>query len=115
MALRSSAAANWVDLLLGASRYTAPLGRLGKIRSAGITDLRFGNLVDEDWNQGDRFKRTRDLRVPVPLPQGVACYAIAATTGNRAGDLSDRLLGDASRHSRARWPPRESEARADVR
>jgi len=85
---------NWVDLLLGASRYTAPLGRLGKIRSAGITDLRFGNLVDEDWNQGDRFKRTRDLRVPVPLPQGVACYAIAATTGNRADDLSDRLLGD---------------------
>ncbi len=85
---------NWVDLLLGASRYSAPLARLGKIRSAGITDLRFGNLLDEDWNKRDRFKRTGDLRLPVPLPQGVACYAIAATTGKRAGDLSDRLIGD---------------------
>jgi pimeloyl-ACP methyl ester carboxylesterase len=85
---------NWIDVLLGASRYSAPLARLGKIRSAGITDLRFGNLLDEDWNKEDRFRRTRDVRVPVPLPQGVACYAIAATTGKKMGDLSDRLLGD---------------------
>jgi len=85
---------NWVELLLGASRYSAPLARLGKIRSAGITDLRFGNLLDEDWDKGDRFKRTGDLRVPMPLPQGVACYTIAASAGKRAGDLSDRLLGD---------------------
>jgi len=61
---------NWVDVLLGATRYSAPLARLGKIRSAGITDLRFGNLVDEDWNQRDRFARSRDRRVPVPLPDG---------------------------------------------
>jgi pimeloyl-ACP methyl ester carboxylesterase len=85
---------NWVDTLLGTSKYTAPLARLGKIRSAGITDLRFGDLVDEDWNTRDRFKRTGDLRAAVPLPQGVACYAIAATTGRTAGDLSDRLVGD---------------------
>jgi pimeloyl-ACP methyl ester carboxylesterase len=85
---------NWVDLLLGATRYSAPLARLGKIRSAGITDLRFGNLLDEDWSKGDRFKRRGDRRVPVPLPQGVACYAIAATAGQSAGSLSDRLLGD---------------------
>jgi len=85
---------NWVDILLGASAYTAPLARLGKIRSAGITDLRFGSLVDEDWSKRDRFKRTADLRVSVPLPRGVACYTIAATTGKATGDLSDRLLGD---------------------
>ena len=85
---------NWVDLLLGSNPYSAPLARLGKIRSAGVTDLRFGNLVDEDWNKRDRFKHSRDLRVPVPLPEGVACYAIAATTGKTAGDLSDRLIGD---------------------
>ena len=28
------------------------------------------------------------------LPEGVRCYAIAATTGIRRGDLSDTLLGD---------------------
>ena len=85
---------NWVDMLLGASAYSAPLARLGKIRSAGITDLRFGNLVDEDWNKRDRFERSGDRRVAVPLPEGVACYAIAATTGKTAGDLTDRLIGD---------------------
>jgi pimeloyl-ACP methyl ester carboxylesterase len=85
---------NWVDILLGASKYTAPLARIGKIRSAGITDLRFGNLVDEDWNERDRFARSGDRRVAVPLPEGVACFAIGATTGKTAGDLSGRLLGD---------------------
>jgi pimeloyl-ACP methyl ester carboxylesterase len=85
---------NWVDMLLGSSAYSAPLARLGKIRSAGITDLRLGNLVDEDWNKRDRFERSGDLRVAVPLPEGVACYAIAATTGKVAGDLSDRMIGD---------------------
>jgi pimeloyl-ACP methyl ester carboxylesterase len=85
---------NWVDVLLGVSKYSAPLARIGKIRSAGITDLRFGNLVDEDWKERDRFARSGDHRVGVPLPHGVACYTVAATTGRNAGDLSGRLLGD---------------------
>jgi pimeloyl-ACP methyl ester carboxylesterase len=85
---------NWVDILLSSTAYSAPLARLGKIRSAGITDLRFGNLVDEDWTKRDRFARSRDFRVPVPLPEGAACFAIAASTGRSAGDFTDRLLGD---------------------
>ncbi len=85
---------NGVDILLGVSPYVAPFARLGKIRSAGITDLRYGNLVDEDWEGRDRFARTGDVRRAVPLPEGVSCYAIAATTGKRVGDLHDRLIGD---------------------
>ena len=85
---------NWVDVLLGATNYSAPLARLGKIRSAGITDLRFGNLLDEDWVRRDRFARGGDRRKPVPLPEDIACYAIAASTGKKAGDLPDRLIGD---------------------
>ncbi len=85
---------NWVDMLLSSSAYSAPLARLGKIRSAGITDLRFGNLVDEDWKERDRFEPGADRRVAVPLPEGVACYVIAATIGKRAGHLSNRLIGD---------------------
>jgi pimeloyl-ACP methyl ester carboxylesterase len=85
---------HWVDVILGTSAYTAPFARLGKIRSAGVTDLRHGSLLDEDWEGRDRFADSRDLRQPVPLPDRVKCYAIAATTGKRAGDLSDRLLGD---------------------
>ncbi|MFL6292660.1 MAG: esterase/lipase family protein, partial [Thermoanaerobaculia bacterium] len=56
---------NRVDSALGISRYTAPLGRLGKIRSAGITDLRHGNLLDEDWEGQDRFEASEDPRRPV--------------------------------------------------
>jgi hypothetical protein len=85
---------HWVDVLLGISRYSAPMARLGKIRSAGITDLRFGNVLDEHWEGRDRFAHAPDLRTPVPLPAGVACYAIAATKGRDAagGCLGDGLV-----------------------
>jgi pimeloyl-ACP methyl ester carboxylesterase len=85
---------HWVDIILGVSPYTAPFARLGKIRSAGVTDLRYGNLLDEDWANRDRFAHARDHRTSVPLPDGVDCYAIAATTGDSAGDTKDRILGD---------------------
>ena len=85
---------NWVDFLLGATAYSAPLARLGKIRSAGITDLRFGNLLDDDWLGRDRFAPGDDRRAPVPLPEDVACFAIAGSSSKNAGDLSDRLIGD---------------------
>jgi hypothetical protein len=71
---------SWIDLLLGVSRYSAPLVALGRIRSAGVTDLRFGNVLDAHWRGRDRFAHGRDARTPLPLPGGVACYAIAATT-----------------------------------
>jgi hypothetical protein len=89
---------NWIDVLLPISSYTAPLARLGKIRSAGITDLRHGSLLDEDWEGQDRFERRGDQRQPVPLPAEVACFAMAATKGEKIGDLSDHLAGDGLVH-----------------
>jgi pimeloyl-ACP methyl ester carboxylesterase len=74
--------------------YTAPFSRLGRIRSAGITDLRHGNLLDEDWEGRDRFAHGEDCRRPIPLPEGMRCFTIAATKGRSAGDLRARLLGD---------------------
>ncbi len=85
---------NWVDVVIGRTPYAAAFGRLGKMRSAGVTDLRFGAVVDEDWRGRDRFAREPDPRRPVSLPEGVACYAIAATAAASPGDLKDRLLGD---------------------
>ncbi|HSD61111.1 MAG TPA: alpha/beta hydrolase [Burkholderiales bacterium] len=87
-------AGNWVDVLLGASPYSAPLARVGKVRSAGVTDLRYGNLLDEDWEGKDRFARAGDRRQPVPLPDGVACYAIAATEEAKRGRLAAVLPSD---------------------
>jgi hypothetical protein len=74
---------HWVDIFLGASPYTAPFSRLGKIRSAGVTDLRYGNLLDEDWVGRDRFARSRDHRVPVPLPR--ASPAMRSRDDRRGG------------------------------
>jgi pimeloyl-ACP methyl ester carboxylesterase len=87
-------AGNWIDILLGATPYAAPFARLGKLRSAGITDLRHGNLVDEDWVGRDRFARGADRRQHVPLPAAVRCFAVAASIGASSGDMKDRLLGD---------------------
>jgi len=85
---------NWVNIIMGMSPYTAPFARLGKIRSAGITDLRYGNMLDEDWEGRDRFEHSEDPRRPVPLPDGVQCYTIATTTRRKVGGLSGRFLGD---------------------
>ena len=87
-------AGNWVDIVLQQNPLTSPLARLGKIRSAGITDLRYGNLLDEDWEGRDRFAHSGDQRRPVPLPNDVRCYAVAATTGRETAGLRHGLPGD---------------------
>lgn len=70
---------NWVNVVLGAAPFTGPLARLPRIRSAGVTDLRHGNLLDADWEGRDRFGRGPDRRRPVPLPRGVRCLAVAGS------------------------------------
>jgi pimeloyl-ACP methyl ester carboxylesterase len=80
-----------IDRALGISRYVAPFRRLGRIRSAGITDLRFGNVLDEHWRGHDRFAHHGDPRRSLALPAGVACYAIAGTL---ATGTAERLPGD---------------------
>lgn len=85
---------NWIDIGLGALSYTAPFARLGKLRSAGITDLRHGALLDEDWIESDRFAHNHDVRRPLPLPAGVACYAVAAALDEEGIGWMSALLGD---------------------
>ena len=87
-------AGNLVDVALEVSPYSEALARLGKIRSAGTTDLRYGNLIDEDWMGRDRFAPGADPRQPIPLPAHVQCYAIAAMIAKEHSDLGARLVGD---------------------
>jgi pimeloyl-ACP methyl ester carboxylesterase len=82
---------NMVDVLLAVSEYSAPLARLGRIRSAGVTDLRYGNVVDEDWDDCTRFAKSDDMRRGLPLPPAVDCFAIAGTLTNAT---AAKLLGD---------------------
>jgi hypothetical protein len=87
-------AGNWVDTILAGTPYTQPFSALGKLRSAGITDLRYGHVLDEDWHGHDRFEPKPDARQCVPLPNGVACYTVAATTAAKRSTLANRLIGD---------------------
>ncbi len=81
------------DIIGGISPYIAPLSRLGRLRSAGIKDLRHGNLRDEDWC-GNRGEGGADTRLPVPLPAGVSCFAVAANRRSQARGRDPRHGGD---------------------
>lgn len=85
---------NWVTILLGAMPSTSAYAGLAKIRSSGITDLRHGSLLDEDWAQGDRFAHTTDLPGFVALPASVQCYAVGAVLNKDLDNLGATVLGD---------------------
>ena len=85
---------NGVDVALGSARWSRPFARVGQIRSPGVTDLRWGTIRDEDWDDGARFAHGPDLRTPTPLPPGVAVYTVAATTSDRPRPLHDQTVGD---------------------
>ena len=83
-------AGNWIDLILGAHSYTLPFARLVKVRSSGITDLRYGNVQESDWHTTERFEFSGDQRLPLPLPHTVRCFAIATS----ARESTNYPLGD---------------------
>lgn len=85
---------NHLQHAVGLIPFAGPLARLGMLRSAGVTDLRHGALLDQDWQGRDRFADHHDTRLALPLPAGVRCFAAAATLGAARGDLKDGLLGD---------------------
>jgi pimeloyl-ACP methyl ester carboxylesterase len=86
-------AGSHVDLVLELSPYLAPFARLGKSRSAGIKDLRHGNVLDEDWSHPGNTA-TRDHRHPLPLPAGVRCHALAASLQEAPVKSGKRPRGD---------------------
>jgi len=69
-----------LDFLMDLSPYSMPITRLSKARSAGIMDLRHGEITASARH--------------VPLPSGVKCYAAAAAHAAKRGLLSERLVGD---------------------
>jgi hypothetical protein len=83
----------WADYLVGVSPYSAPFARLGKARSAGIKDLRHGDIRDEDWQAPTRSV-PRGTRQVVALPAGIRSYAVAGSRQERQGATGARVRGD---------------------
>lgn len=72
---------HWFDIILGSMPYAAPFAKIAKVRSAGITDLRYANILDDE-------------QAMVPLPENVACFSLAGTLGQKSAVLRDKIIGD---------------------
>jgi len=84
---------NLTGRLLEASPYSAPIARIGRIRSVGIQDLRHGNLRDEDWQRA-LTGAVADHRQWVGIPSGVSVHAFAASRSPRDSGPQARLRSD---------------------
>ncbi len=72
---------NWLEYAMDFSPYATPFTRITTKRSAGITDLRHGSITDT-------------MQGFVPLPEGVECYAMAASLSKRQSQAGKKLVGD---------------------
>lgn len=80
---------NYLNTILTVSPYSSPLSRLGNLRSAGIHDLRHGNLLHSDWNNVADIMAVDDFRTPVQWQQSTAYLLVAAT---RSETLPENVL-----------------------
>jgi pimeloyl-ACP methyl ester carboxylesterase len=101
--------ANIAAWCLGLTDITRPFAVALNRRSAGIKDLRFGSLCDEDWQSTDLDALLSGRTSDVPLLEGASHYFVAATVtrdrrhplGVAVGDLLVREPS-ASGHARIR-------------
>lgn len=86
---------NYANRLLTLTPWSAPLARLGNLRSDAIRDLRFGSLLHSDRERAGDPLHTHDPRTPIPLPDSVAHLFVAGTRsaeGARKKLRSDLLV-----------------------
>ena len=63
-------------------------------RSAGIKDLRFGYITDEDWKEKDPDRFLTNTKNPVPLLENVKYYIITGTMTEDPDSILSVWLGD---------------------
>lgn len=80
-------AGHGLERILGISPYSAPFDRLGRIRSAGIIDLRHGRITDAQ--EGSEQQRLQPV-----MPDHVNLYAVAAVTAKSPDHPAARRFGD---------------------
>ncbi len=83
-----------VILKLIPNLWTMGFAALGNKRSAGIKDLRFGYLVDEDWQGLRENALWHDNRHPVPLLPGVDYYNVASLIAKEIKNTFTEYFGD---------------------
>ncbi|WP_309044502.1 esterase/lipase family protein [Marinobacter sediminicola] len=86
-------AGHMLTFIMRQFRYVSPLA-LGRHTSAGIKDLRHGNLLDDDWEGINQDDFHPDGRKPVPLLEGARHYFISAAIGKHESDIPSIIMGD---------------------
>lgn len=71
---------------------TRVIGDLLKTRSAGVKDLRFGNLVDQDWLDCDPDELMNNRRVPIPWLGTAHHHRVVGHAVAKAGVLGDAMV-----------------------
>lgn len=110
-------AASYLGWALSKLGETRPWASVVNGRSAGIKDLRFGYLLDDDWSDCDPDSCLRDHRHEVPLLKSANHYAICASVtadkdhplGRIVGDLLVQPSSAHGRHRRGRHVPFEAD------
>ena len=86
--------ANVAGWALGRLRETRSLARIVNGRSEGIKDLRFGYLVDEDWQDRDPDALLEDNRNHIPFLETASYYCVSATLSRDPAHPLGHLIGD---------------------
>jgi pimeloyl-ACP methyl ester carboxylesterase len=75
--------------------YTRFVGEIINLRSAGIKDLRYGYVRDEDWQGQDPDDLLYNNKDTVPLLEGAEHYVITGTFHENADHPLSQFFGDA--------------------
>jgi triacylglycerol lipase len=73
---------------------TRMVGKVLNLRSAGIKDLRFGYLTEEEWNSQDPDKLLKNNKKPVSKLTGVNYYVISGRLTKEEKHWLSYLFGD---------------------
>jgi len=85
---------NVMGWALNVSDLTRPIANIVNRRSDGIKDLRFGYLVEEDWQGRNADALLEDNRHDIPFLDSAAHYFVAATVTESPSDPLGYILGD---------------------
>ncbi|MGA7689065.1 MAG: hypothetical protein WCA29_07525 [Jiangellales bacterium] len=86
--------AHVVDIVLRKLPETEPFSRILGSRSLGVKDLRYGNLIEEDWFGHDPDELLTDRATHVPFLDHATYYFVAATVTSDSAHPAGHLLGD---------------------